>query len=410
METEAQPVEVSVVLPCLNEEQAVGAVVDRAWAGIAASGRAGEVVVVDNGSVDNSAEIAREHGARVVLEPRPGYGSAYLAGLAAARGEAIVMADADGSYDVGELRRFVDALEAGHDLVLGSRLRGTIHRGAMPWAHRWIGNPVLTALLNRLFRAHVSDALCGLRAVRRSALLRLELQAIGMEFASEMIVKAAKRGLSIAEIPIDYYPRTGESKLNSFRDGWRYLRFMLVHSPTYLFLLPGSIVLLAGLVLLLPLVAGPVEVFGRVWHVHTMIAGSTATILGAQIIQLGLFARTYAVLYLGDREPRFERLWLRIRLEHGLLLGGVLVAAGSVLLLAIFVHWAASGFGELGAVHPSLFGMTLLALGAQTIFGSFFLSILGLRKHLILDGRVDGRREAPAGEAEDAPVREEAIP
>lgn len=388
-------IEISVVLPCLNEEAAIGAVVDRAREGIAATRRPGEVIVVDNGSTDHSAGIAAEHGARVVREPRRGYGSAYLAGLAAARGEFIVMGDADQTYDLGQLAPLVEALESGHDLVMGSRLRGTIHAGAMPWAHRWIGNPLLTGVLNRLFGVRVSDAHCGLRALRRSVLPILRLQALGMEFATEMVVKAGKHGLRITEVPIEYFPRTGESKLNRWRDGWRHLRFMLVHSPTFLFLVPGSIVLLIGLVALLPLVGGPVHVFGRTWQIHTMIVGSTATIVGAQIIQLGLFARTYALLYLGDREPTLERLWLRIRLEHGILLGGALFLGGFGLLLGIFVEWVSSGLGRLEAKHPAVFGLTLVALGAQTIFGSFFLSILGLRKHLLL-----APDERPADEAD----------
>ena len=376
---------VSVVLPCLDEEDAVGAVVDQAWAGIAATGLPGEVIVVDNGSTDRSAEIAEEHGARVVREERRGYGSAYLAGLAAARGEYVVMGDADLTYDLSGLAPFVEALERGADLVIGSRLRGTIHRGAMPWAHRWIGNPILTRILTLFFGVEVSDAHCGMRALRRSTLPTLGLQTIGMEFASEMIVKAAKRKLRVAEVPIDYRPRAGESKLHTFRDGWRHLRFLLVHSPTHLFLVPGVLLLLVGLVMLLPLIAGPVTVFGREWGIHTMIGGSTLTLVGVQVILLGVFARSYAVLYLGDREPVFERLWLRIRLEHGLLAGAFLLFSGLGVLAWIFAGWAGDGFRALGHEHESLFGLTLVALGAQAIFGSFFLSILGLRKHVLMD-------------------------
>ena len=374
----AARVEVSVVLPCLNEEDAVGRVVEEAWRGIAATGRAGEVVVVDNGSSDRSADAAEAAGARVVHEARPGYGSAYLAGFAAARGELIVMADADGTYDVGDLRPFVDALEA-NDVVIGSRRRGRIHSGAMPWAHRWIGNPVLTAVLNLFFGAKISDAHCGLRAVRRSVLPVLRLQATGMEFASEMVLKAAKRGLRMTEVPIDYHPRVGESKLKSFRDAWRHVRFMLVHAPTFLFLVPGGVLLVLGLIVLFALAGGPVTVFGREWQLHAMILASTATLVGAQIVQLGLFARTYAVLYLDEREPALERLWARVRLEHGLMLGGAVFVAGGVILTAIFLEWAAGGFGVLGRTHESLLGLTLVGLGTQTIFAAFFLSVLGLR-------------------------------
>src|SRR5919198_2891114 len=206
---------VSIVLPCLDEERAVGQVVDDAWQGVESIGGEGEVIVVDNGSTDRSAEIAEEHGARVVHEPRRGYGSAYLRGLAEAQGEIVVMADADGTYPLTDLRPFVAEIAAGADLALGSRFRGNIHRGAMPWTHRWIGNPLLTAVLNVFFGVRVSDAHCGLRAIRRSVVPRLQLHATGMEFASEMILKAAKRGLRVDDIPIEYRPRVGESKLHT---------------------------------------------------------------------------------------------------------------------------------------------------------------------------------------------------
>ena len=377
--------EVSVVIPCLNEEAAVAAVVADAWSGIERSGRTGEVIVVDNGSTDRSVELAEAAGARVVHESRRGYGSAYLRGLEEARGEYIVMADADGTYPLHDLPAFVDLLESGDDLVLGSRFKGKIHRGAMPWAHRWIGNPVLTFILNVFYGVRVSDAHCGMRAIRRSAVPRLELHATGMEFASEMILKASKRNLRVGEIPIDYQPRIGESKLNTWRDGWRHLRFMLLYSSTFLFLIPGLVLLGIGLVIMLPLATGPVHAFGLTWYIHAMIAGSLATLVGAQIVQLGLFARSYALLYLNEHDPVMERLWTRVRLEHGLLLGGALTLIGGGVLVAIFAEWASGGFGALGRVHEAVFGMTLVALGMQTLFGSFFLSVLGLRKHLLLD-------------------------
>jgi glycosyltransferase involved in cell wall biosynthesis len=381
---EENGIAVSVVIPCLNEEAGVAEVVRDAWSGVTASGRHGEVIVVDNGSTDRSVQLAEEAGARVVYEPRRGYGSAYLRGLAEAQGEYVVMADADCTYPVHDLPAFVDLLEAGNDLVLGSRFKGTIHRGAMPWAHRWIGNPILTFILNVFFGVRVSDAHCGMRAIRRSAVPRLELQATGMEFASEMILKASKRKLRVGEIPIEYQPRIGESKLNTWRDGWRHLRFMLLHSSTFLFLIPGLALLLIGLAIMLPLATGPVEAFGLTWYIHAMIAGSLATLVGAQIVQLGLFARTYALLYLNEHDPLLEWTWKRVRLEHGLLLGTALVLIGGSVLVAIFAEWASSGFGALGRVHEALFGMTIVGLGMQTLFGSFFLSVLGLRKHLLL--------------------------
>ena len=395
--------EVSVVIPCLNEEAAVAAVVADAWSGIERSGRTGEVIVVDNGSTDRSVELAEGAGARVVYESRRGYGSAYLRGLEEARGEYIVMADADGTYPLHDLPAFVDLLESGDDLVLGSRFKGKIHRGAMPWAHRWIGNPVLTFILNVFYGVRVSDAHCGMRAIRRSAVPRLELHATGMEFASEMILKASKRNLRVGEIPIEYQQRIGESKLNTWRDGWRHLRFMLLYSSTFLFLIPGLVLLAIGLAIMLPLATGPVHAFGLTWYIHAMIAGSLATLVGAQIVQLGLFARSYALLYLNEHDPVMERLWTRVRLEHGLLLGAALTLIGGGVLVAIFAEWASGGFGALGRVHEAVFGMTLVALGMQTLFGSFFLSVLGLRKHLLLDPEREREAEVEP-ERERVPV------
>jgi glycosyltransferase involved in cell wall biosynthesis len=371
--------DISVVIPCLNEEGAVGGVVDDARRGIEASGRSGEVIVVDNGSSDHPAEIAAAHGARVIEEPERGYGRAYLTGLANAEGSYVVMADADGTYPLHELDRFVDSLDQGSDLVLGSRFNGKIHDGAMPWSNRWIGNPILTGMLNRMFGVRVSDAHCGMRAVRRSALDELDLHSQGMEFASEMVFKAFRRKLAVSEVPIDYFPRTGESKLSRFSDAWRHVRFMLLYSPSWLYFLPGAILLLLGLGGMLVLASGPVNVFGRPWQIHTMLAFVAATILGAQIIQLGVFARTYALTHFGEHDALLERLWPRLRLEHGLLAGGLAFAAGAGVLIWIFAEWANGGFGALRHEYATALGFTLIALGVQIVFGSFFIGVLTMR-------------------------------
>ncbi len=368
--------EISVVIPCLNEEQAVGAVVDQAWEGIARAGRAGEVIVVDNGSTDRSAATAAEHGARVVLERRRGYGSAYLAGLAAARGRYVVMGDADDTYPLRELAPFVDRLEQGDDLVIGSRFKGTIHGDAMPFLNRFVGNPILTGMLNVLFGVKVSDAHCGMRAARRDALAALDLHSTGMEFASEMVFKAYRRGLTVSEIPIDYYPRVGESKLNRFGDAWRHVRFMLLYSPSWLYLLPGSIMLLLGFLGMLVLATGPIDVFGRTWQIHTMLGFVAITLIGAQTIQLGVFARTYARVRIGEHDPLLERLGRHLRLEHGLLVGGALVLLAVAGLLAIGAEWAAHGFGILGRAYETALLATVLGLGIQIVFGAFLLALL----------------------------------
>jgi hypothetical protein len=370
---------ISVVIPCLDEEAAVGAVVDEAFEGIERTGRPGEVIVVDNGSVDRSAEIARAHGATVVDEPLRGYGSAYLTGFGAARGKFLVMADADGTYPLADLGEFVEQLERGHDLVIGSRFNGEIHHGAMPWANRHIGNPVLTGMLNVLFGVKVSDAHCGMRAIHRDALTTLDLHSTGMELASEMVFKAHRRGLMVSEVPIEYLPRTGESKLRPSRDAWRHVRFMLLYSPSWLYLVPGGVLLLLGLVGMLALATGPIDVLGRSWQIHTMLAFVAFTLIGAQVVQLGVFARTYARVRIGERDELLERLGRRLRLEHGLLVGGLLALAATLILGTIFVAWASEGFGTLQHEYATALGFTLFGLGLQVIFGSFFLALLTMR-------------------------------
>jgi hypothetical protein len=371
--------EISVVIPCLNEEDAVGAVVDQAWEGIEAAGRTGEVIVVDNASTDDSARVAGEHGATVVREERPGYGSAYLAGLSVARGEFIVMGDADETYPLRELAPFVDRLAAGDDLVVGSRFEGTIHGEAMPWLNRHVGNPILTGLLNVLFGVDVSDAHCGMRAVRRDALPTLDLHSTGMEFASEMVFKAFRRELHVSEIPIDYYPRVGESKLNRFGDAWRHVKFMLLYSPSWLYFVPGAILLFFGLAGALALATGPVTIFGRPWQIHTLFACIAALLLGTQIVELGVFARAFAASHLGETDGLIQWARGRITLEHGLLLGGVLLLVGLVTLGAIFVSWALNGFGALAHEYATALGFTVLAIGTQVVLGSFFVSLLTMR-------------------------------
>jgi glycosyltransferase involved in cell wall biosynthesis len=371
--------EISVVVPCLNEEDAVGAVVDQAWQGIRDSGRTGEVIVVDNASTDRSAEVAAERGAIVVREERPGYGSAYLAGLSVARGDYIVMGDADETYPMRALAPFVERLASGDDLVMGSRFEGTIHGEAMPWLNRHVGNPILTGLLNILFGVKISDAHCGMRAVRRDALEALDLHSTGMEFASEMVFKAFRRELRVSEIPIDYYPRVGESKLNRFGDAWRHVRFMLLYSPSWLYFVPGVILLVIGIVGAIALAAGPVTVLGRTWQIHSLFLCMFAILLGTQVVQLGIFARAFAYAHLGETDALLERARDRLQLEHGLAGGGILLLTGLAMLLVIFVSWAIHGFGALSHEYGTALGFTLVALGTQVVLGSFFLGLLTMR-------------------------------
>jgi glycosyltransferase involved in cell wall biosynthesis len=369
---------VSVVIPCLNEEHNIEACVRMASEALSVAGVAGEVVVADNASTDRSAELAANAGARVVHEPRRGYGSAYRAGFAVARGRYIVMADADLTYDFREIPRFVEELDAGAAMVIGDRM-DNIHPGAMPWLHRYVGNPVLTGVLNLFFRTGVSDAHCGMRAVRREVLPRLDLRTTGMEFASEMVIRASKEQLDIREVPIEYHPRGGDSKLSSFRDGWRHLRFLLVHSPTHLFVLPGTVLAACGSLVALVSLLG-LEVFGREWQLHSMIAGSLLMIVGTQIVALGLCAHAYGTYFMGEQDPWFDRMRRRYSLEHGLLLGGLILMAGLAVMAVIVAQWIDRGLGQLSEERLALFAAVLVIIGIQIFFSSFLLSILGLRR------------------------------
>jgi glycosyltransferase involved in cell wall biosynthesis len=369
---------VSVVIPCLNEAASIERCVCAARDALRGQGWEGEVIVADNGSDDGSAEIARDAGALVVFEPRRGYGSAYLAGFAAARGDYIVMADADLTYDFADIPRFIERLDDGAELVMGDRM-GNIQPGAMPWLHRYVGNPILTGILNLFFRTGVRDAHCGMRAVRRSALPSLDLRTTGMEFASEMVIRAGKERLAIEEIPIDYHPREGESKLSSLRDGWRHLRFLLVHSPTWLFIVPGALMALIGTAVA-ALVLLQISVLGREWDLHAMVAGALLMIVGTQVLALGLCAHAYGTYYMGERDPWFDHMRARFRLEHGLALGGMLMLAGIVVAAVIVGIWADRGFGALSEERLAVLAAALFIIGVQIFFSSFLLSILGLRR------------------------------
>jgi glycosyltransferase involved in cell wall biosynthesis len=369
---------VSVVIPCLNEAENIETCVAAARAAIERMGVKGEVVVADNDSDDDSARLAESAGALVVVEPRRGYGSAYLAGFAASRGRYIVMADADLTYDFNEIPRFVAALEEGAEMVIGDRM-DNIQPGAMPWLHRYIGNPILTGLLNLFFRTGVNDAHCGMRAVRRDVLPRLDLRTTGMEFASEMVIRAAKERLKIAEFPIEYHPRGGESKLASFRDGWRHLRFLLVHSPNHLFIVPGT--LLAGVGTLIVIFVGSgLDFFGRAWGLHALIGGALLMIVGTQVLALGLCAHAYGTYFMGEKDPWFDRMRARFRLEHGLLLGGAFMLVGIIIGAVIVATWIAHGLGSLSDERAAVVAATLIIVGMQIFFSSFLLSILGLRR------------------------------
>lgn len=370
---------VSVVIPCLNEAESIEACVRSARRVLEENGLPGEVVVADNDSEDGSGELAAAAGARVVHEARRGYGSAYLAGFAAARGRYIVTADADQTYDFAEIPRFVAELEDGADMVIGNRMNNILP-GAMPWLHRYIGNPVLSGFLNLLYRSGVHDAHCGMRALRRDSLPRLRLRSTGMEFASEMVVRAVKERLEVSEFDIDYRPRSGESKLSSFRDGWRHLKLLLVNSPTALFMVPGMAMLALGLVGMALSLSG-LSLFGREWQLHATIAAALLTVVGAQVVALAVSARAFAVDALGERPDRLLA-WgrERLRVEHGLIVGGLVALCGLAIGGVIVATWIGRGFGNLSEERLLVLAAVLIILGLQTIFSSFFLSIIGLAR------------------------------
>jgi hypothetical protein len=379
-------VELSIVMPCLDEAETVADCIDKAKSFLDSRGISGEVVVADNGSSDGSRDIARRHGARVLEVSEKGYGNALCAGIAAARGRYVIMGDADDSYDFTSLDGFVAALRRGDDLAMGNRFRGGVRPGAMPWLHRWLGNPILSGFGRLFFRAPVGDFHCGLRGFSKKAFDQLELRAAGMEFASEMVVKAALAGLRISEVPVVLHPdgRTHAPHLRTWRDGWRHLRFMLLWSPRWLFLVPGLALFAAGALASAWILLGVSSVGGVAFGVHTLLVAGLACIVGYQLVTFAAFARVFALTEgFHPATPSLERLFRTFNLEAGLLLGTLTAVAGSVLLLLALRGWRAAGFGALDpAVTMRLVipGAVLVALGVQTLFSSFFLSTLGLRR------------------------------
>ncbi len=378
--SKAPPVEVSVVMPCLNEEETIGVCVEKALEGIRRTGLTGEVIVSDNGSEDRSIEIAEGLGARVIRQPKRGYGNAYLAGFNAARGEYIVMGDSDNTYDFTEIGALIRPLrEEGAEYVMGSRFAGTILPGAMPWLHQYIGNPVLTRILNMMFGLKASDCHTGLRAFTREAYGKMRLRTTGMEFASEMVINAAKAKLKVAEVPITYYPRGGESKLRSFRDGWRHLRFMLMYSPDHLFLIPGFLLFAVGLIGMAVLLPGPIKLGGRIVSFHFMFLAALLMMLGFQVLLTGFYAKAYAYTHRFAPDDRMIQLFYRyFSLEKWILCGLGIFAIGLGFDVYVLVTWIEHGFKHLFEVGPAIVALTLMVIGGQLVFSSFLLSILNI--------------------------------
>jgi glycosyltransferase involved in cell wall biosynthesis len=378
------PVEISIVMPCLNEAETLATCVQKAQQAIQKEGLSAEIIVADNGSTDGSQMIAAELGARVVPVKRKGYGSALIGGIDAAHGQFVVMGDADDSYDFTAIAPLIAKLREGYDLVVGNRFLGGIEPGAMPWSHRWIGNPVLTLISRVFFHTPVGDAHCGLRGFRKDAYERMKLRATGMEFASEMVIKASLKGMRIAEVPVALHPdgRSRPPHLRTWRDGWRHLRFMLLFSPRWLFLYPGLALFAVGVLLSALLIPGPVHVGGVSLDIHTLLVAAFLSLIGYQLVLFAVFTKIFAVRTgFHPPHPLLEAVFRYVTLEVGLAAGALMVLVGLLVLVLAVASWQAVGFGNL---NPSLTmrevipAVVLLALGTQTVFASFFISILSI--------------------------------
>jgi glycosyltransferase involved in cell wall biosynthesis len=377
-------VEVSIVMPCLNEAETLAACIEKAHLAIERGALAAEIIVADNGSTDGSQVIAKELGARVVTVDRKGYGSALIGGINAARGRFVIMGDADDSYDFTAIAPMLEKLRAGSDLVVGNRFAGGIEPGAMPWSHRWVGNPVLSLISRLFFHTPVGDAHCGLRGFRKDAYERMKLRATGMEFASEMVIKASLKGMRIAEVPVKLRPdgRSRPPHLRTWRDGWRHLRFMLLFSPRWLFLYPGLALFVVGMVLSAILLGGPIHVGRLRLDIHTLLVASFLALIGYQLVLFAIFTKIFAIQSgFHQPYPLLESVSRYITLEVGLAAGALMVLVGVIALILAVASWGAVGFGSL---DPSLTmrevipAVVLLALGTQTVFASFFISILSI--------------------------------
>ena len=378
--------ELSVVMPCLNEAVTVGACVKKAMDALERHGIRGEVIIADNGSTDGSQQIAHEFGARVVPVARRGYGSALQSGIAAARGEFVLMGDADDTYDFSQLNEFVAKLREGYDLVMGNRFLGKIMPGAMPLLHRYLGNPVLTGLGRLFFKSDVGDFHCGLRAFRRDAIERLGLRTMGMEFATEMVVKATAFGLRVTEIPTTLSPdrRDRPPHLRTWSDGWRHLRFLLLYSPRWLFLYPGIALFDLGLVIGIALLPGPRRIGNVVFDIHTLLFAAMAVLIGFQSVVFATFTKIFAISEgLLPEDPRLNRMFRYITLEVGLIAGVLLILAGAGAWALGLEYWRLREFGPLDpekTLRIVIPGMVCFTLGFQVVLSSFFLSVLGMSR------------------------------
>ena len=381
----SQEIELTILMPCLNEAETLEVCINKAKTFLENSGVVGEVLIADNGSTDGSVEIAQKCGARVEHVPVKGYGAALIGGCKAAKGKYVIMGDADDSYDFLNLMPFVEKLRAGYELVMGNRFRGGIAKGAMPPLHRYLGNPVLSFIGRLFFPSEIGDFHCGLRGYEREAMLKLDLHTTGMEYASEMVVKATMYGLKMTEVPTTLSPdgRSRAPHLRSFRDGWRHLKFLLLHSPNWLFLYPGMVFCVLGLIMTVALMFGPVQIGGVVFDIHTMLYGSVMIMIGTNMIFFSLFTRIYAMRtnFIPTKESVATKL-ANVTTEKGAVAGVLLTLAGIVMTIAAFVIWKDTSFGNLNPqemMRMTIPALTLMVVGIEMIFASFFIGILNIK-------------------------------
>ncbi len=379
--------ELSILMPCLNEAETLATCIRKAQQALADLDVPGEIIIADNGSTDGSPEIAANLGARVIHVAERGYGSALLGGIKAARGKYIIMGDADDSYDFTKLGPFLENLRAGYDLVMGNRFKGGIAPHAMPALHRYLGNPVLTGIGRLFFHSSCGDFHCGLRGFSKAAIQRLDLRTTGMEFASETVVKASLHGLRITEVPttLSIHGRSRPPHLRSWRDGWRHLRFLLLYSPRWLFLYPGLFLMVVGALVSGWLLVGPRVVDGITFDVHTLLYAAMAIIIGYQTVIFAIFTKVFAITEgLLPEDPRLATMFRHIKLEIGIIAGTLLLVAGIGLSVYALSFWSSTSFGPLDpsrTLRLVIPAATLMTIGLQTVLSSFFLSILGLKRH-----------------------------
>lgn len=380
-----QEIELTILMPCLNEAETLEVCINKAKSFLEKSGVKGEILIADNGSTDGSVEIAERCGARVEHVPVKGYGAALIGGCKAAKGKYVIMGDADDSYDFLNLMPFVEKLREGYELVMGNRFKGGIAKGAMPPLHRYLGNPVLSFIGRLFFPSDIGDFHCGLRGYEREAMLKLDLHTTGMEYASEMVVKATMYGLKMAEVPTTLSPdgRSRAPHLRSFRDGWRHLKFLLLHSPNWLFLYPGMIFCVVGLIMTVALMFGPVQIGSVAFDIHTMLYGSAMVMIGANMIFFFLFTRIYAMRtnFIPTKESVATKL-ANVTTENGAVAGVLLTLAGIIMTIAAFVIWKDTSFGNLNPqemMRMTIPALTLMVVGIEMIFASFFIGILNIK-------------------------------